>query len=133
METEAELDFGAVTGRASYSVQRARNPETEDILSNSPRHLGALNLSLPIAARRGRVGVELRGMSARLTPRGDELGGHLVGNLTLSGRRFRGLEAAASLTNLFDSAYSDPVGEEHVQRGIQQDGRALRVTLAYVF
>ena len=133
VETEAELDFGAVTGRASYSMQRARNPETEERLSNSPQHLGALNLSFPIAARRGRVGFELRGMSARLTPRGDDLGGHVVANLTLTGRRFRGIEAAASLTNVFDAAFSDPVGEEHVQRGIQQDGRALRVTLAYVF
>ena len=133
LELETEIDFGAISGRASYARQLTVNPDGNRELSNSPQHLGALTLSLPIAAQRARVGLELRGMSARLTPRGDELGGHMVANLTLSGRRFRGVEASASVTNVFDAAYSDPVGEEHVQRGIQQDGRALRVTVAYVF
>jgi len=44
-----------------------------------------------------------------------------------------GLECSVSLYNLFDSNYSFPVGPEHKQDLIAQDGRTLNVKLTYHF
>jgi outer membrane receptor for ferrienterochelin and colicins len=132
VETELEVELGRMTGRASYVVQRASNPDADTRLTNSPQHLGALNATMPFAADRLRVGVELRALSSRLSPRGDVVGGHIVSNLIFSSRRlYRGIEATAVITNLFDSVYGDPVGPDLIQRSIRQDGRALRFTLGY--
>lgn len=132
-ETEVELDLRGATARASYTVQRAR--DAGDIrLSNSPAHLGVLTVAVPLAANRARLGLEVRAMSSRLSVVGNEVPGHVVSNLVVSTRRFaRGVLASAGVFNLFDAAYGDPVGEEHVQRAIQQDGRVFRATIGYQF
>jgi outer membrane cobalamin receptor len=134
IETEAELDLGGLSGRVSYALQRAWNPATAGRISNSPQHLGVLTLSIPIVEDRGRVGVEVRGMSSRLTSRNDVVSGYVVTNVVLSSRRlYRGIEASAGLFNIFGTTFSDPVGEQFQQNAIRQDGRATRLTLAYAF
>ena len=40
---------------------------------------------------------------------------------------------SASLYNLFDRRYADPVGPEVVMPAIQQDGRTFRLKLTYTF
>jgi iron complex outermembrane receptor protein len=73
-------------------------------------------------------------MSSRRTVRGNEVGAHLVCNFTLFSRELaKGLELAASVYNLFDQRYSDPVSLDFTQDAIQQDGRSFRVKLAYRF
>ena len=47
---EVELDgrlAGGLQGRASYSYVDAEQPVTQQILANSPQHLGKLNVSVP--------------------------------------------------------------------------------------
>lgn len=41
--------------------------------------------------------------------------------------------AAAVIANLFDRAYADPGAEEHRQPVIGQDGRVVRMKLAWRF
>lgn len=54
--------------------------------------------------------------------------GYTVANFTLSGRKLLPwLEVSASVYNLFDKAYADPGGQEHVQDTIPQDGRTFRL------
>jgi outer membrane receptor protein involved in Fe transport len=43
----------------------------------------------------------------------------------------KGLDFNASITNLFDERYSEPVSESHRQGGIAQDGRQLLVGLKW--
>ncbi|MEP6491534.1 MAG: TonB-dependent receptor [bacterium] len=134
IETEVELELGMLTGRASYALQRAWDPEIGGRLSNSPQHLGALNLSVPIASGRARTGFEVRGMSTRMTPAGNAVPGHVVASVVLSSRRLvKGAECSAGVFNVFNAVYSDPVGEEHLEKSIRQDGRAVRLSLGYAF
>ncbi len=52
----------------------------------------------------------------------------------LLGERIAGkAELSASIYNLFDTRYSDPGGQEHVQDLIAQDGRSYRLKLSYRF
>ena len=133
-ETEVELDLGGVTGRASYALQRAANPDSTGDLSNSPRHLGALNVVVPLVRDRLRAGFEVRAMSARRTPNDHVVRGHVVTNINLSSLRLaRHLDASFGVFNVFGATFSDPVGQQLRQRAIQQDGRTLRLALAYAF
>lgn len=53
---------------------------------------------------------------------------HTVANVTLqvtpAGSKWT---LGASVYNLFDRAYADPAGTEHLQDTLAQDGRSLRV------
>ena len=65
---------------------------------------------------------------------GNITGGYTVANITVSGRKLLPwLEVSASVHNLFDKAYADPGGQEHVQDTIPQDGRSLRVKVMASF
>jgi iron complex outermembrane receptor protein len=64
----------------------------------------------------------------RKTLAGNRTGGFTVANITVSGRKLLPwLEMSASVYNLFDKAYSDPGGQEHVQDTIPQNGRTFRL------
>ena len=118
----------------SYAYQDARSTDTDEVLSNAPRHLAKLNLTgaLPISGLFG--GVELQYVSSRKTVRNTNLSGYLVTNLTLFSRGWRnGLDLSVSIYNLFDRKFADPGSEEHRQTGIIQDGRTLRFKLTYAF
>lgn len=121
-------------GRGSYAYQHSENAVTGETLTNSPRHLLKVNLSTPVMSDRILAGIEVQSMSRRLTVAGSNAGGATVANLTLLGRRWaRGLEVSASVYNLFDRKYSDPVSDSHVQDAIPQDGRSWRVKASYEF
>jgi iron complex outermembrane receptor protein len=118
--------------RASWTVQRAENDADGAELSNSPNHLGKLNVVAPLAGK-WRAGTELQYTGARLT-KGGETGGYTVVNLTLTAAGIaRGLDLSASVYNLFDRDYADPASEELVQDTIPQDGRGWRAKLSYRF
>ena len=57
-----------------------------------------------------------------------------VANVTLSTRRFsNGLSLSMNVSNLFNSEYGYPGGDEHLQNIILQDGRTLRAGLRYAW
>jgi len=132
---ELGLDFEdrGWQGSLSYALQHSEDGAGAE-LSNSPRHLAQLHLARAFASNRMRVGTSLRAMSSRLNPAGERVGGHVIGDLTFSTNRlYRGFGGAAGLHNVGNRRYEDPVGEEHLQRAIHQDGRQLRLTLSYEF
>ncbi len=58
----------------------------------------------------------------------------MTANLTLFSREIvKNLEVSASLYNLFDRRYRDPVAGDFRQPAIEQDGRTFRVKLTYRF
>jgi iron complex outermembrane receptor protein len=125
---------GGLEGRVSYSVQHAENTQAGQSLSNSPRHLAKANLVLPLARENPFLGMELQYMSRRKTLSGNSTGGFLVANATLSTRHvLGGLEASASVYNLFNEKYGDPGATEHIQDIILQDGRSFRLKVTYTF
>ena len=97
--------------------------------------MGKLNLSVPIYREKVFAGLELQALSqrhsattSRTTP------GFLIASFTLFSRRLmKGLEASASIYNLFDQRYSDPTSPDFTQQFVRQDGRSFRVKLDYHF
>lgn len=133
MELEGKWSRG-VEGRISYSFQESTDQATGRLLSNAPKHLAKLNFIFPLIGESLLIGIEEQYTSKRKTATGGETGGYTVTNLTLFGRQMLpGLEASASVYNLFDKKFSDPASLAHRQETIEQDGRFFRFKLAYVF
>jgi iron complex outermembrane receptor protein len=134
----AELGYqqnwpGGTRLRASYSFQHSEDGITGQTLSDSPCRMLKLNASMPLWRSDWRAGLEAQYISNRLTTSGS-VGGYWIANLTLLATRLApNLEMSASLYNLFDRRYADPVGPEVVMPAIQQDGRTFRLKLTYTF
>jgi iron complex outermembrane receptor protein len=130
LQLDGKLNNG-VEGRASYSYE---NENTNDQLTNLPRHLAKLNLTVPLFRRRLLAGWETQYTSPRRTLAGNYLGGFPLANLTLLARNLgRHADLSLSLYNLFDKSYAVPGGYEHLQDALQQDGRSFRVKVGYRF
>jgi outer membrane receptor for ferrienterochelin and colicins len=128
---EAELDWrgrNGVRGNVSYTYAETEDQATGDTLSNSPRHMGKFHYSVPLWTEKLMASLELLGVSERKTVQGNESAGYWIANLTLLSREVvKGLELSASIYNLFDREYADPVSDDFTQDTIEQDGRTFRV------
>jgi iron complex outermembrane receptor protein len=119
--------------RTSYSFQRASD-QSGARLVNSPRHLAKLDGTVPLAGDQLRAGLSLRYVSSRVTRGGAEVGSYGLADLTLTSERLiSGAEISASIYNVFDRRYSDPVSDAHLQETIRQDGRTFRLKLIVRF
>ena len=143
---EAALDgvwAGGLRGRVSYTYQHTENTDTGHVLTDSPAHLGKLNISVPVWRDKVFAGVEFLCVSRRttthLTPfgtaeAGADAPGYGLVNLTLFSQNLvKGLDLSASIYNLLDKHYGDPSTPGHQQDIIEQDGRSFRVKLSYRF
>jgi iron complex outermembrane receptor protein len=132
--------------RLSYNWQQATNVSTGALLSNSPRHLAKANLSFPIYRQQVFMSPELQYASPRMTLDGiTKTNDPVTANLTFFSRdlMLKGLEASASVYNLFNVHAQDVAGEEHDQQPqslnypsmhvIRQDGINFRFKLSYRF
>jgi iron complex outermembrane receptor protein len=133
---ETELEFRGPRGaiaRASHASVRAADPDTRARLTNSPGHTAKFSAIAPL----GRHGLFLSGegqyVGRRLTVQGQPLDGFFIQNLNLTFDGPRGLELSAGIQNLSDTRYADPGSAEHMQAGITQDGRTLRVSASVRF
>ena len=133
VEMETKLASG-LEGRIGYTLQDTQNLETKQTLTNSPKHLGKLNLIVPIFKQRIFAGLELQYASKRLTLAGTPSQAVCVSNLTLFSQKLvKKLDISFSVYNIFDQKYGDPGAEEHKQNVIEQNGRNLRLKLNYRF
>ena len=141
-KTEAQgLELGlegrwttGIEGKVSYAFQEAKNKDTGETLTNSPKHLAKLKVSLPLLKGMVFLSPELQYMSKRKTLAGNETDNALIMNVTLFTRKLvPGLDISCSVYNLLDKTYGDPVGAEFRQDLINQDGRTFRLKLTYRF
>ena len=122
-----------LAGGLSYSYQRTRD-EAGLPLSNSPSDMLKASLAVPLRTEDVWASFDAQYVSSRLTPSGGDTAGFVLVNATLFATRLGGgLEASASVYNLFDARYSDPGSEEHLQDAIRQDGRSFAVRLGWRF
>lgn len=144
VEAEVEVRWAdGLQGRASYILQKAEDEDEAAILSNSPRHQAKVNLNIPLLKQKLFAGAEIQYTSSRKTVEGNDAGGFATTNLTLFSQNLvPGLDLSASVYNLFDKSYGDPVGGElqidpqQPELGLDtviQDGRSCRVKLTYRF
>jgi len=142
-ELSLEGTWGALKGRASYSFVRTYDSSTGMRLTDSPQHLGKLNLSVPVYQEKIFADLEFQFVSSRTTTHIDATGTQLAGedvpaygivNFTLFSQNLaKGLDISASVYNLLDRRYSDPSSPFHQQDAIEQDGRTFRFKLTYRF
>ena len=133
LELEGKWKNG-LRGRLSYVLQKAKDRETNETLVNSPSHLFKFNGIVPIWKEKLFVGLEEQFTSQRKTSGGHHAGAFFITNLTLFSQNLvKDLEISASVYNLFNKKYGDPVGEEHLQDEIKQDGRTFRFKITYRF
>jgi outer membrane receptor protein involved in Fe transport len=134
-ELELEAKWGqGWRGSLSYTYADARDSATEQRLSDAPEHLAKFHLTAPLWRDKLFANLEILGMSNRETAQGNRVAGYWVANATLFSREIvKGLELSASVYNLFDKRYADPVGADFAQDAIEQDGRTFRVKLTYRF
>ncbi|RKP44540.1 TonB-dependent receptor [Trinickia fusca] len=119
--------------RASYAWQIARDTKTGSILEDSPRHLGKLNLTVPLFHDAVRLGAEFQCESAR-TAAVSVAGGYCLGNVTLgTSRLIRGGDLSFSVYNVTDKRYADPAGPNFAQDVITQQSRTFVAKLVYGF
>ena len=119
-------------GRLSYTLQGSHGSLNGETLSNSPRHLAKFNLIAPLLRNKLFASFEAQEISRRLTVVNTGLGGSFVANATLYSKDLLGkLRISASLYNLFDKHYADPVGQEIQGASVVHDGRTFRVKLTY--
>jgi outer membrane receptor protein involved in Fe transport len=121
-------------GLASYTYADAEDSATDQRPSNSPEHLAKLSLTAPLWRQKIFANLEVQAMSQRGTIRGGNVNGFWMANATLFSRELlKNLEASASVYNLFDQHYADPVAADYAQDAIPQNGRSFRVKLTYRF
>jgi iron complex outermembrane receptor protein len=126
-----------IRGRASYTYQEAEDEATHDWLSNSPRHLGKLQVSVPLWKDKVFGGLEFIYVSRRETDLGTSAGDYSLLNFTIFSHNIvKGLEFSVGVYNLLDREFDDPAPQSpfpHLQDVIPQDGRSFRVKLTYRF
>jgi outer membrane receptor for ferrienterochelin and colicins len=130
-----EWEFAAnwkngLEGVISHTAQDSRILQTGAVMTNSPKQLAKMNLSVPLKERKIFVGLEAQYVSERRTIAQTELGGYLLANVTLFSRKLtEKFDVSAGLYNVFDKRYAESGGLEHVQTSIPQDGRSFRIKL----
>jgi iron complex outermembrane receptor protein len=123
-----------IEGRLSYTVQKTANQSTGLWLADSPAQLAKANLIFPVARRRLTIGLELQYTDSRTTLAGSQIGSYTLTNLTLTSREFaKGFRLSASVYDVFNCQYRDPVGAEIVGSAVQQNGRDFRIKITRTF
>ena len=134
---EFEIDgclADGIQGTASYSYTVAQQPPPPQTLPNSPRHLGKLNVSVPVIRQRLFASVDAQYTSSVQTLAGNTVSGFGVFNATALGHAFgRHLDLSASVYNLLDKKYFNPGRPEDPEDAIEQDGRTFRVKMTAHF
>jgi iron complex outermembrane receptor protein len=134
VEAELEGKWRSVEARLSYAWQDATDRSTGAWLVNSPRHLLKAQLSSAFWGDRLVPALDLQYTGPRRTLAGSLAGDSWLAGFTLSARRLLpGLEVAASVWNLFDTAYADPGTDTNTQDTIPQDGRSFRLAVTASF
>ena len=133
LELEAEMRalWGAIA-QVSYVLQRTENAETGETMTNSPKHLTKVLVSVPLPSH-VTTSLDLQFMSRRMTLSGHTVGAAAVANLTIRVPFGPRMTIATTVRNLFNDAYADPGSTEHRQDAIMQDGRTVRVGLEWSF
>jgi outer membrane receptor for ferrienterochelin and colicins len=125
---------GGVEGTVSYSFQDVTNSSTPMPVTNSPKNLIQASLTAPLIKQKLFASIDVQYVSSRVTLAGEDTAAYVVPNVTIFSRNLlKGWEISASLYNLFNQKYSDPVGNGLAEDSIVQDGRTFRIKIGHKF
>jgi outer membrane receptor for ferrienterochelin and colicins len=133
LESEIRLKRGA-QALGSYSLQNAADAiGGGQRLTNSPRHVAKLRVSVPGPRARSFASLEWQHLSSRRTISGTTVAPASVANATFNWPLGRSLTLTGQVRNLLNARYSDPASDEHAVDAIEQNGRTLRVGIRFGF
>ncbi len=134
IEAEVEAKWpGGLQLRASYTFTRATSVGSGETLTNSPRHLGQGLVSIPLPGS-AFVSLDTQVLSGRTSRTGAAVAGYLRPSLTLVGPSMgRRLRLTLKVTNLTNTGFSDPVGDDFAQDTVRQNGRTSRLAAEWRF
>ena len=123
--------------RDSLSYQFA-GYEQGGALANSPRVMAKLNYSAPLPAGTplafSRIGYSGSCFGRNHTLQGNALGAYCLSSVDLTADHWvKGLDVSLVINNLFGQPYAQPAAANNWQDALQQDGRSVRVDVAYRF
>jgi outer membrane receptor for ferrienterochelin and colicins len=129
LEFEGEIRLkGGAQAMASYALQEAKDTSPGGLgLTNSPRHLAKLRLSVPGPLARSFASFEWRHLSSRTTLTGTTVDPASIANVTFNLPVGRSVVLTGTVRNLFGVRYSDPASEEQQGDSIEQNGRTVRI------
>ncbi|MFN7956281.1 MAG: TonB-dependent receptor [bacterium] len=122
---------GGAQVELGYGLQRATD-ETDVSLADSPENTLVAAAAFPIVGDALGAAVQARYLSPRKTRAGASVAAAYPIDVTLTSRRWLGgLAVAATVRNVLDQHYADPVTDELRQDRIPQDGRTFWLNLSY--
>lgn len=125
---------GGTQIRASWAVQRVTDSDSGEVLSDSPRGLGKLMLTVPGPWAGSRLGVNVIGVGTRRSVIGTDVAGYVRANTNLTlappGQPW---SVGLAVYNLEGRRYADPGGPEHAEASLGQDGRAVQLRFGLAF
>lgn len=123
-----------VTGKIAVAVQNAEDLDKGEILSNSPKLLGKMNVGFPIKRQKSFLGFEEIFCGKRRTLGGNQTSEYFISNLTLNlNDIMRNSHLSISAYNLFDKNIQNPGAEEHTMDQIPENGRTFQISLTTHF
>ena len=135
LEVEATQVFDSgLQARASWSLQRGVDRETGAVLSDAPRSLFKLMVTVPGPWAGTRIGANLLRVGERRTLSDAVLAPYVRLNAHVSHAPVgQPWSVGFGVYNLTGRRYADPAGPEHLQDAIVQDGRTWRLQLSRTF
>jgi outer membrane receptor for ferrienterochelin and colicins len=132
-EVEIEGIWERFHARVSQTLERAADADTGVSLTNMPRQLTNVNLSVPVTKRLV-VAYDGQYVSERRTLAWDVVPGYYLQNITVTLRKVAGgVSFSGGVNNLGNIRYWDPAAEEHIQDRLQQNGRTAWVKALWSF
>jgi iron complex outermembrane receptor protein len=132
-----------ISTRISYTLQHTENPDTDEVLPNSPMNLVKFDINAPLMRDKIFAGLEIQYTSGSHTVYTDLSGetlagadspGYTVINFTVFSQNIvKNLEVSASIYNLLDKKYDEPASNFHLQNVIPQNGLTFRLKVTYRF
>ncbi len=128
LELEAQMRLrGGVRGQVSYALQQVTNEDTQQALTNSPRHMLKTRVSVDGPTPRSSIAAEVLYISSRTTLAGNTLPPVPLVNFTMIQPIGHAFELFGTIRNLFNEQYADPVSGQNLQDTIPQNGLTVRV------
>ena len=132
LESEIRLKRGA-QALTSYTLQDATDDSNGQRLTNSPRHMAKLRISVPGPWDRSFASFEWQYLSSRTTLVGTTVDPASVAHVNVNVPIGRSVALTGHIHNLFNARYADPASAEQRGDSIEQNGRTLRVGFRWSF
>lgn len=100
-------------------------------LTNAPARMAVLGVTGPVVSGL-QAALQLRAESERIALDGSQAAAHALVDANLTFRPVSRLRMGLRTTNLFDTPYAYPGGDEHPQRLLPQEGRRIAIRIEYL-